>query len=156
MRQEEPILITKLGKSKLEARLGELKEELRLTYIKRREAAEEGDLKENSAYIYAGQKADLLNSQIEEAAQDLANLKIIESPGQNRSIEFGHRVVVVFEEDGREMGFTLVGKHDARLKEGWIYYQSPIGEALLGKKAGEKVEVNGQTIRIVSIEAGDI
>ena len=53
------------------------------------------------------------------------------------------------------MTYTLVSPHEANLKEGKISIKSPIGQALLGKKAGESVEVRVPagmlTLRIESI-----
>jgi transcription elongation GreA/GreB family factor len=71
-------------------------------------------------------------------------------------ISFGHKVSVFFEEDKREMIITLVGKNDARLKPDWISINSPIGEALLGKKKLDKVNVNGQSVIITDISIGEI
>ncbi|MFA6602199.1 MAG: GreA/GreB family elongation factor [Candidatus Shapirobacteria bacterium] len=148
--------ITKLGKEKLEERAVALKEELRLTYLKRREAAEEGDLKENSAYIYAGEKANMLNSQIEEVLTDLHNCLVTPKPTQTIRIEFGHKVTLLYLEDDRTMVITLVGKNDGGLVTGWVSLESPLGETLLGKRLNEEVEINGQKIRITAIEIGEI
>ena len=54
------------------------------------------------------------------------------------------------------MDITLVGKNDARLKPDWISIQSPIGEALLGKKKSDKVVVNDQTVVVIDISVGEI
>jgi transcription elongation GreA/GreB family factor len=148
--------ITKLGKEKLEEQIVALKEELRLTYIKRREAAEEGDLKENSAYIYAGEKANMLNTQIEEILTDLHHSIVQGKPTQTIIIEFGHKVTLLYLEDERTMTITLVGKNDARLTPGWVSVESPLGVALSGKRLNEEVEVNGQIIRVTAIEIGEI
>ena len=148
-------MITKLGRQLLEEKLLALKEELRLTYQKRSEAAAEGDLKENSAYIYAGEHANLLNSQIEEIVSDLKNFIIKSNPTQFETVEFGHQVTLLYP-DQRQVDFVLVGKYDARLKPNWIYYQSPIGLALLSKKIGTQIQINDQTITLLSISSGDI
>lgn len=149
-------LITKLGKEKLTQEVAQLKEELRLTYLKRREAAEEGDLKENSAYIYAGEKANMLNTQIEEILTDLQECVVQGKPIQIKTIEFGHKVSLEYPDDNRRMTITLVGKNDARFVPEWVSTESPLGEKLLGKQAGDEVEINGQQIKIVAIEIGEI
>ena len=148
-------MITKLGKQLLEEHLLALKEELRLTYQKRSEAAAEGDLRENSAYIYAGEHANLLNTQIEEIVFDLKNFPVMTTPTQFETIEFGHQITLLYP-DSRQVDFVLVGKHDARLKPNWINYLSPLGQALLNKKQGETIVINDQTITILSISAGNI
>jgi transcription elongation factor GreA len=149
-------MITKLGKQNLEKQIKDLKKELERTYKQRNEAAAEGDLKENSAYIFMGERAGVLQSQIDEAMDDLKISVIQEAPNQCNTICFGHLVSVLFEEDQRNLTLTLVGKNDARLKEGWISIESPIGQALLGKKKSDKVLVNGQTVAVIDITIGEI
>lgn len=149
-------MITKIGKAKLEKDIAELKLELERTYEERSKAAAEGDLKENSAYIFMGERAQVLNTQISEAQDDL-NMAVLKSaPTHTDFIEFGHKVKVFFEQDKRELVITLVGKNDARLKPDWISFQSPIGQALLGKKKTDKVQVNDQTVTILDISIGEI
>ena len=103
-----------------------------------------------------GERATVLSSQIFEAIDDLKQAVVQSAPTQSDVISFGHKVSICFEEDQRNMTITLVGKNDARLKPDWISIQSPIGEALLGKKKSDKVSVNGQTVTIVDISIGEI
>lgn len=149
-------MITKLGKQKLEQYVVDLKLELERTYEERSKAAAEGDLKENSAYIFMGERAQVLGTQISEAEDDLQNSILKSAPTQIDIIEFGHKVTVFFEQDKREMTITLVGKNDARLQSDWISYLSPIGQALLGKKKSDKVKVNDQLVTILNISVGEI
>ena len=149
-------MITKLGKQNLEKQIKDLQIELDRTYKLRNEAAAEGDLKENSAYIFMGERAVVLNSQISEAIDDLKQAVVQPAPTQCDQICFGHKVSLLFEEDKRNLTITLVGKNDARLKPNWISIQSPIGEALLGKKKSDKVVVNGNTVAIINISVGEI
>lgn len=149
-------MITKLGKQKLEEHIAELKQELRRTYEQRSEAAAEGDLKENSAYIFMGERATVLNSQIEQAMIELKQSVVQVPPTQTRKITFGHKVTIHFESDNRDFVFTLVGKNDARLKPDWISCESPLGLAVINKTKNDKVEVNGQLVRILDIEVGEI
>lgn len=149
-------MITKLGKQKLEAYITKLQNELRYTYEKRSEAAAEGDLKENSAYIFMGERALVLNSQIDEAKTDLKLAVVQSPPTQLDKITFGHQVTIKFEADNRQVVCTLVGKNDANLKPGWISCLSPLGIALLNKSKADQITVNGQPVTIVDIAIGDI
>ncbi len=149
-------MITKLGKQKLEESIKSLQKELTRTYKQRNEAAAEGDLKENSAYIFMGERAGVLQSQIDEALADLKAAVVQPIPDQFEIISFGHQVSIVFNEDKRKMTLTLVGKNDAHLKSDWISTKSPMGEALLGKKKSDEVLVNGQKVTIVDISIGKI
>lgn len=149
-------MITKLGKENLEKEIKSLQKELERTYKQRNEAAAEGDLKENSAYIFMGERATVLSSQISEAIDDLKQAVIQSAPTQSDIISFGHKITLKFEEDQRIMIITLVGKNDARLKPDWISIKSPIGEALLGKKKLDKISINDQMITITDISIGEI
>lgn len=149
-------MITKLGREKLQKDIEQLKLERERTYDERSKAAAEGDLKENSAYIFMGERALVLSSQISEAEDDLNMAVLQTAPKHTDFIEFGHKVKIIFEEDKRELIITLVGKNDARLKPDWISFQSPIGQALLGKKKLDQVKVNDQLITIIDISVGDI
>lgn len=149
-------MITKLGKQNLEKQIKDLKKELERTYKQRNEAAAEGDLKENSAYIFMGERAGVLQSQIDEAMGDFKISVVQEAPTQCDIICFGHQISVLFEEDQRNLILTLVGKNDARLKKDWISIESPMGLALLGKKKSDKILVNGQTVTVIDISIGEI
>jgi transcription elongation factor GreA len=149
-------MITKLGKLKLEEKIKELQEELRRTYEQRSEAAAEGDLKENSAYIFMGERSAVLNTQIDEAKTDLKLSAVANPPTQTDTIVFGSRATIKFENDQRLLTFVLVGKNDARLQPDWISIESPLGIAVLNHHKSDKVLVNDQPVTIVDISIGNI
>ena len=148
-------MITKLGKQKLEEKILDLQKELDRTYKERNEAAAEGDLKENSAYIFMGERAQVLTTQIEEAKSDSKQSTLITPPTQTDKITYGHRVKIRFNNDNREMEVVLVGKNDAHLKPDWLSSESPLGIALLSKSVSDNITVNEQSVTIleISIEA---
>ena len=149
-------LITPFGLDQLKKLLAELKVELVRTFDERSAAAAEGDLKENSAYIFMTERANVLQTQIEKATQDLREAVVLIPPTQYGQVEVGHQIKLMFENDKREMTITLVGKNDASQKPGWISSDSPLGIAILGKIKSAKVEVNGQPVTILDILAGEI
>ncbi len=149
-------LITPYGLEHLKKNLAELKVELVRTFDERSAAAAEGDLKENSAYIFMTERANVLQTQIEKATQDLREAVAMSPPTQFGQVEVGHLVKLLFENDHREMIVTLVGKNDASLKPGWVSADSPLGIAILGKIKTAKVDVNGQPVTILDILAGEI
>ncbi|MFA6250406.1 MAG: GreA/GreB family elongation factor [Candidatus Shapirobacteria bacterium] len=149
-------MITSLGKKKLEDQIDELQKELQRTYEERSKAASEGDLKENSAYIFYGERALVLLSQIDQAKSDLKQSTIQETPTQVETISFGHKITIRFEDDQRELVVTLVGKNDSFLKPGWISCESPLGIALLNKRKQDKILVNNQPVTILDISIGEI
>lgn len=149
-------MITKLGKQKLEEQLLQLQTELNRTCEARGKAAEEGDLKENSAYIFLGERALVLYSQIDQVKADLHQEIIQPAPTQTDTIVFGSRIKIRFESDKRELDITLVGKNDFNLCPGWISSESPLGIALMNQPKGAKVSVNDQTVTILDISVGEI
>lgn len=148
--------ITQFGYNQLQQQLADLKAELVRTFDERSAAASEGDLKENSAYIFMTERAQVLQTQIEKTSQDLKESEIFKAPTQFGQVELGHKIDLVFENDNRAMTITLVGKNDASLKPGWISVDSPLGIAILGKIKTARVEVNGQPVYIKDISAGEI
>jgi transcription elongation factor GreA len=149
-------MITKFGKQKLEEQLKNLQKELSITCENRGKAAEEGDLKENSAYIFLGERAQVLYSQIDQVKADLHQEVVQPAPTQTETIVFGSKIKVKFESDGREMDITLVGKNDFNLFPGWISSESPLGIALLNQTKSSKVLVNNQPVTILDISIGEI
>lgn len=148
--------ITQMGLDRLKENLISLKAELVRTFDEKREAAAEGDLKENSAYIFMGERAIVLQTQIEEISSSIKDAVLIKLPLQTDKVDVGHKVKVLFNNDNREMTITLVGKDDNAIKLGWVSHTSPIGIALIGKLVGDKVDVNGQPVTILEIKIGEI
>lgn len=149
-------MITRIGKQKLEENLKKLNDELKSVGQKRGKAAAAGDLKENSAYIFLTEKGRFLHSQIDEILADLREVVVQDPPTQTDYICFGHQVTICYESDNSQKTITLVGKNDARLFPGWIFYETPIGQALMGKKVGETIEFNNQKAKILNITIGKI
>lgn len=149
-------MITQLGLTHLQNYLRDLELELRRTVEERAKAAAEGDLRENSAYIFYGERAEVLRSQIAEAKADLKAVVVQPIPTQTTTIVFGHQVDIVFVADNRQLSITLVGKNDSSLRPGWVSLDSPLGQALLGHHLGDHVEVNGQTVLVKTIIIGQI
>ncbi|MFA7301613.1 MAG: GreA/GreB family elongation factor [Candidatus Shapirobacteria bacterium] len=148
--------ITQLGLDRLKTNLITLKAELVRTFDEKREAAAEGDLKENSAYIFMGERAIVLQTQVEEASNSIKDAVLITPPTEIDIVQIGHKVKVLFNNDQREMTITLVGKDDNAIKPGWVSHTSPIGIALMGKSVNDKVDVNGQMVSVLEISLGEI
>lgn len=138
-----------------------LREELeQLVNVRRAEVAtrihdakEHGDLSENAEYEEAKNEQAFVEGRIQTLEAMLKTAVIIEHPGTEH-VALGS-VVDVESGDGKET-FTIVGSAEARPAQGRISNESPVGRALLGKKAGDKVAVtlpNGTdvTYRIKSI-----
>jgi transcription elongation factor GreA len=106
------------------------------------EAKAEGDISENAGYDEAKTAQGFLEGRIRELEAIVNNAQIIEQNGNgSNGIAIGHTVIV--QEDGSDMQetYTIVGSAEASPAEGRISNESPIGQALLGKKVGDSVSV---------------
>lgn len=110
-----------------------------------------GDLSENAEYTIAREELSFIDGRIDELEELLKQVVII-SNNHSSTIKLGSTVKVNTGSDNEE--FTVVGEWEADPKEKKISHESPLGKALLGKKVGEKVEVEAPAGKIVyTIEA---
>jgi transcription elongation factor GreA len=105
------------------------------------EARAHGDLSENAEYHAARERAGFIEGRISEIESKLANAQIVDPKlvdAEGRCV-FGATVDI--ETDGDTATWQIVGEDEADIKAHRISYSSPIGKALIGKEAGEIVEV---------------
>jgi len=150
------VQITRKGLDALEKELDELINVKRPKIVKRLERARgEGDLSENSDYTSAKDELEFLDGRIDELRYVVENADIIkESKAGSSSVGVGTKVTVKTNGDSHE--FEIVGEWEADPMNKKISHESPLGQALVGKKVGEQVEVEapaGQiTYEIISID----
>lgn len=104
-----------------------------------REATEGRELTRNGAYEDARHQQALLEGRILELEHLLATAKVIDR-GSRDIVSLGS-VVHLEAEDEREYRYSIVGSYEASPAAGRISHESPVGKALLGRKAGEQVMV---------------
>lgn len=124
----------------------ELKSELSALIAKRAEIAdaiktarELGDLAENAEYQSARADQERSESRIAEIENILQNVDIISKPKTDNKVGLGSTVAL--RNDGRTKTFQVVGTVEADPLSGKISDESPLGQALLGKKLGDSVEI---------------
>jgi len=140
------IQITKEG-------LGRLQEELRtLTDVKRPKLVDRlaaarsmGDLSENNDYVQAKEELTFMDGQISELEEVLKNAVLV-TKQSNGVVALGSSVTV--KNEGSHT-FHVVGEWEADPAKKMISHKSPLGVALMGKKVGEKIEVEAPAGRIV-------
>ena len=128
--------------------LKELKEELELREnVKRVElrdakedAASKGDLSENDAYTIAIEDFQNNEARFEEVIEIIKNAKVVKAKNSDKT-EIGDRVSVMNPE-GKVIEYKLVGKEEGNPLENKISYESPLGQALLGKEKGAIVVID--------------
>lgn len=105
-----------------------------------KKAKEFGDLSENSEYQEAREEQSMLERKIQEIEELLRKSVIIKKNKTSSSlIRIGAKVKI--KKDGTEIDYTIVGSNEAHPLQGLISNESPIGRALIGKKAGDKILV---------------
>lgn len=106
------------------------------------EARDKGDLSENAEYDAAKDAQGLLEMRIAKLETVLANARVIkESDVDTSKVGLLTKVKIKNLKNGMEVTYTMVSEEEANLKEGKVSIKSPIGKGLLGKKVGEKAEV---------------
>lgn len=103
-------------------------------------AREFGDLSENAEYQSARAQQEKNESRISELEHILANAELITKPKGDSKVQIGSTVLLK-NEGGKEKKFQIVGTVEANPLEGKISDESPIGQALLGKKENDEVEI---------------
>ena len=132
--------ITKEGKEKLQKELEYLKKTKRREISNRiRQAAAMGDLSENFDYQNAKDEQSFMERKIAELETTLANANVVERPSGSTAVQIGSKITL---ETGKEKWtITITGPQEADPLKDRISASSPLGEAILGKKKGDKVEV---------------
>lgn len=134
-----------LTKEKLEQIKKELDE---LVSVKRpdiiakiKEARSLGDLSENAEYHSARQEQGFIEGKIEELSYMVKNAKIVEESSKAKvKVDIGCKVTCHIGSDGKTE-FTIVGSAESDPINGKISNESPIGQALMGKKVGDVIEI---------------
>lgn len=130
--------------------LRRLEEELEhLRTVRRREVAERirvardfGDLSENSEYEEAKNEQAWVEGRIATLERILRNARIVdEDETDPDQVGLNSLVTLRDEEGGEEMTVRIVGSTEADPARMRISYQSPVGQAVFGRRAGETVEV---------------
>ncbi len=140
----ESIPMTREKYNQLRAEIEQLESvEMPLIAEKIAEARAEGDLKENAEYHAQRENQGYLQAKINQKKQQVANAYIID-PSKLPKDQVGllSTVTVKDLDYDDEEEFTMVGAGDEDYDTGRILSTSPIGSALMGKKVGDKVEID--------------
>lgn len=130
--------ITKQGRKELEAELESLKSRRGGIAEKIAAARDYGDLSENAEYDAAREEQGLVETRIAEIEDILMNAEELKA-SHKKAVSLGSTVVL--KNGQKEVSYTIVGSVEANPVEFKISDESPIGQALLGKKAGDKAEI---------------
>ncbi len=146
---KKTINLTKAGYAELEKELAELISERPAIAERIATARAFGDLSENQEYTDARAEQKNVENRILEIQETLKNAVLIKA---RKSDKVAIGTTVTIDMAGNKFTYTVVGPVEANPLEGKISHESPIGKALLGRKAGEEFEFNGKKVKIKTIE----
>ncbi len=157
----ELVPISKTGFEKLKAELSEL-EKKRIEVAKDvADAREQGDLKENGAYIYGRQELGFIDGRLGEIRGKINFSEVIDcTKVQCDKAVFGAVVKLLDTDAQKHLVYQLLGPNDADISEKSISIHSPVGDAILGLAMGDTGSVNiprGEfNFEVVEISKSDI
>ena len=106
------------------------------------DAAAEGDRSENAEYIYGKKKLREIDKRIEFLTKRVDVLTVVtEYPPQGTEKIFFGAWVDLFDDDGKQVRYRIVGADESDAQRGYISIESPVARALMGKRAGDSVSV---------------
>lgn len=151
--------MTKEGFEHMQAELEKLKEEKPIVIQAISDARDHGDLSENAEYHAARERLGFIEGRIMEVEHKLSHAEVIDVKSlSGDTVMFGVTVTLsMLNDDGEvEYVYKIVGECEADVSKQLISSSSPLGNALIGKKVGEYVEVvvpSGEKLyKIVKIE----
>ena len=120
------------------------------------EARDKGDLSENAEYDAAREAQGLLELRIGKLKEVLSNARIVDASLLDLSkVSILTKVKIKNLKNKAMMQYVIVAENEANLKEGKISIDSPIGKGLLGRKVGDKVDINVPA-RVIPFEIVEI
>ena len=138
----ENTYLTKEGEDALRRELKELRDTRRPALAQRlKEAAAQGDLKENADYHDAKEKLGFIEGRVQQIESILQNAIVVDSSQPSEVVRIGSTVVIQEAGEDFDEEYRIVGSAEANPRERKISEKSPIGSALLGNRIGERVKV---------------
>lgn len=144
----QQIVLTQQGLDNLKLELTTLKNDKLPAAVDRLAKAREfGDLRENSEYHTAREDHAWIQGRIDELTDILSRAVLANDNGASDAVNIGCKVTV--EVGGSSHEFSIVGEWEANPAERKISHQSPLGQALVGRKVGDKVEVEAPAGKVI-------
>lgn len=138
----KPIPLTPAKHAQLLADETRLTQELAAAQERIKTAREMGDLSENGAYKYGKFEAGKLRRQLNQVTFLLEHGVVTAASGNTTTVQFGHTVTLQhLEKPETTKTFTLVSQHESDPAHQLLSLDSPIGQAVLGKKVGQEVGI---------------
>lgn len=135
--------LTKDGLAKLKQELKDLKTVKRKEITSRiQDAKELGDLSENAEYAEAKNEQAFSEGRVLELENIIKNATVINEDNHTNGNGVVHiGATVTIKSEGGEKQYTIVGSNEVNPQKGFISNESPLGQALIGRKVGDKLEL---------------
>lgn len=144
----DKIQFTADGLSEIQSELAELKGAKLTAAIDRVARARDfGDLSENAEYHAAKEELAFIEGRIEELEDIVNRAQVVNGKQQSDAVNIGCKVTVAV--DGKSNTYEIVGEWEADPLKKKISHTSPLGQALVGKKKGERVEFEAPAGKVV-------
>jgi transcription elongation factor GreA len=136
--------MTPSGHAWMKAQLKKLKEVDRIANARAIEVARgHGDLSENADYDAAKEEQGMIEARIREYEAKIALSQVIDPTElSGDTVKFGATVTIEDADSGESSTYTIVGEHEADIKQGRISVGAPVARAMIGKSIGDEVTVN--------------
>jgi len=149
------VILTSTGLKKVKEELRRLLEEEKPVISREiNQALAEGGSDDNPVYDSARERLEQMERRVSELEVIIKTAQVSDEPAADGTAQVGSRVTV--EVEGESDTYTLVGSIEASPAEGKISHESPVGRAMLGKKAGQSFQVktpyNVVSYKVVRIE----
>ena len=105
------------------------------------EARAHGDLSENAEYHAAKERQGQVEMMISDLEDKVSRSQIVDPTTLSSDKVIFGATVSLLDDDDKPVKYQIVGPYEADAKIGRISYNSPLGKALIGRKAGEEIEV---------------
>ncbi|MBI2585736.1 MAG: transcription elongation factor GreA [Rhodospirillales bacterium] len=153
----DKVPMTADGLKSLHAELDRLKNRERPAISKALEAAREhGDIAENAEYHAAKERQSFVEGRLAELEDVISRADVIDvSKLSGSTVKFGATVMLADGDTDDEVTYMIVGSHEANASNGRLSITSPLARALIGKTAGDVVEVStpsgGKSYEIIEV-----
>ena len=143
VREVEVVELTQEGFTQLTGQLERLKSERAPLAIQIQKAAADKDVRENAPLEAAREQLGLVESRIRDLEESLSNAVVVDLSKRRsgKTVKIGTKVSVKEAGGSRSANYTLVSRTEANSLEGRISDVSPLGKALVGRSAGDSIEV---------------
>jgi len=155
--QKQEVPLTAEGLQALTQELEGLKDQRPKIAVDLRDAMADKDFRENAPLDAAREAQGQLEARIRELEQTLRNAVVISDTSRGDVAQIGSSVVLQNVSSGSKLTYLLVSAREARPNEGRLSIESPVGKAVVGRRAGDEIEVTAPSgairFRIESVTA---